>query len=85
MYSLHKTCEVYGQRPSRVAGLRGDWLSWMFDECVGLYGRFVENEIERSRDKNGRLTRTVADILERGRAKRQGTLDQLIGMLGTGE
>jgi hypothetical protein len=84
VWSLHKTCEQYGQRPSRVAGIRGNWLSWMFDEAVGLYGRFVEGELART-DKNGKPTRTLSDILERGRARRQGTLEGLIAIMGTGE
>jgi hypothetical protein len=83
VWELHLLCKAYQQRPSRVIGLRNGWLAWSFDNAVSLYGRFVEAELSRT-DKDGKPIRTLNDILKNGSSRRQGTLEELIAILGEG-
>jgi hypothetical protein len=65
-------------------GVRNQWLAWQFDRAVWYLGRYVEVEQSKT-DSKGKPRRTLDDILENGAQQKQGTLDQLIAIMGTGE
>jgi hypothetical protein len=42
MWLLHQVAQTYSTRPSKVVGIRDDWLAYQFDVAVLLVGQRVE-------------------------------------------
>ncbi len=70
-------------KPSSLLPLPDDWLAFTFDAAVSLYGRYVTSEMNRQ-DKNGNYVRKLDDIIKNGEARKSGTIEQLMAMLGDG-
>lgn len=67
--------------PSRVLGLRGKWLRWMFDDAVATFGRIVQNRVDE-RDNKGRQIWTVEDVLSGLAFRKRGGISDLFAASG---
>lgn len=62
MWMLHSVAAAYGQRPSSVAGVVGDWEAYQLDVAVLTVGREIENGLAE-RDRDGQPVRTLEELL----------------------
>jgi hypothetical protein len=62
MWNLHSLSASYGQRPSRIIGIPGEWAAYQLDVAVHYWGAWVEGQLSETDDK-GQPVHTLESLL----------------------